>query len=69
MDKFWMVWRENGDIPRYKHATEASAKQEAERLARNNPGVKFYVLVSVDACRLIDVLWENQQGEDDYNPF
>lgn len=40
---FWLVWREDGDAPKRKHYDEAQAKQEAERLAERNPGVRFFI--------------------------
>jgi hypothetical protein len=43
---FWMVWNENGGMPRVKHATCAAAVAEAERLARSNRGETFIVLKS-----------------------
>lgn len=41
---FYLVWREGGNAPRVKHETVTQAENEAERLARQNPGVEFYVL-------------------------
>lgn len=41
---FWMVWREGSSQPKYKHDTKQSAEKEAERLSRQNPGERFYVL-------------------------
>jgi len=44
---FWMVWRSSsGQRPRVAHFNFASAKAEAERLARNNPRVVFVILRS-----------------------
>lgn len=45
MDRFWMVWSPTGRTPTFKHDSEESARNEAERLARNtSPGEKFYIL-------------------------
>lgn len=42
---FWLVWSPNGEQPpRIRHPDEASAEQEAGRLADLNPGREFYVL-------------------------
>ena len=45
-DKFWMVVG-NGNSPKVRHATKSLAVQEAERLAKLNPGTNFYVVESV----------------------
>lgn len=50
MNCFWVVWRENGGYPTYKHVTRLSAMNEAERLAISNPGVTFHVLQSMCSC-------------------
>lgn len=42
--KFWMVWRENGGIPTYRHFSKDDAEKEASRLALQCPGVVFFVL-------------------------
>jgi hypothetical protein len=62
---FYLVWREGGGSPTYKHPTHPSANQEAERLARLNPGAKFHVLVCLGTVRTNDVLWT----ETDLIPF
>jgi hypothetical protein len=41
---FWVVWSPTGRPPVYQHETIESAGQEAERMARANPGSEFYVL-------------------------
>ena len=65
MDTFWMVWNEGGNTPRMKHYNEQAARNEAERLARLNPGQIFHVLVLVDSCRKTDVEWIGQKIVDD----
>ena len=44
--RFWLVWNDGplGRTPTYKHPTQEMAKQEAERLAKGNPGTRFWVL-------------------------
>jgi len=45
MEMFWIVWNPRGaSMPRVRHATEALAVAEAERLARENAGQQFFVL-------------------------
>lgn len=45
---FYWVWTKMGRRPRKAHPSYRSAKQEADRLALNNPGVKFLVMKVVD---------------------
>lgn len=48
-DSFWMILKQGGDIPRKRHTSYESACTEAQRLATNHPGEKFYVLRAMDA--------------------
>ena len=41
---FWLVWNRRGRSPVYEHESYESARREAERLAKANPGNAFYVL-------------------------
>jgi len=42
---FWLVWSPQGTRPpRYEHYSEAAACNEAARLARENPGKKFFAI-------------------------
>lgn len=66
--EFWLVWNERGHAPTYKHDTLVSAKAEAERLARNNPGHSFHVLSLYGTCAKNDVLWSTTRMADDI-PF
>ncbi len=56
---FWLVWNPDGNSPRFQHPTEQSARTEAERLARANPGNQFVVLESVAAYTRTDVATVN----------
>ena len=47
---FWMVWNPHGNSPTHKHATQADACKEAERLARLNPKHRFHVLEAKGCC-------------------
>lgn len=64
---FYLVWRENGGTPTFKHSTSQSAKREAERLARQSPGSKFHVLACLGTVQTNDVLWT--EAEIDRIPF
>lgn len=44
MQSFWMVYGLHQRPPVYRHKTEASAIEEAKRLARTVPGVEFFVM-------------------------
>lgn len=52
-EAFYLVWCEDGNPPTFKHDTLESATQEAERLARKNPGRTFVVLQAYSA-RCVD---------------
>lgn len=67
--EFWFVWCEDGGAPRHKHPTEQSAKTEAERLARLNPGTKFCVLRLVGVCVKSDLQWMEAASPDEMIPF
>lgn len=44
--QFWVVWNEGGGAPTVKHPDYASARREAQRLARAVPGQRFVVLAA-----------------------
>lgn len=46
---FFMVWREGGRLPRYKHKTFQDAIKEAERLSSLFPSFNFVILSSLGA--------------------
>lgn len=54
-DAFWMVWNPGRDQPTHRHETRDAAMQEARRLARLNPGERFYVLAAESVAMKIDV--------------
>ena len=70
MTQFWMVLG-NG-TPTFRHETILSAKNEAERLARINPGQTFFVLAAVAAVCKTDLTWSKIDPADtidDVVPF
>ena len=52
---FWMVYGLNQGPPAVRHESEGSALREAERLARSNPNVAFFVLEATHRLRKQDV--------------
>lgn len=42
--EFWVVWNPSRGIPQVRHATQAEAEAEADRLAAKQPGEEFIVL-------------------------
>lgn len=69
-----MVYGMDQNPPRVRHASFALASREAERLARSNPGIDFYVLAAVSRSRRVDVETEIITAEwpavhDDGIPF
>lgn len=56
--KFWLVWSPQGATPpRYRHASEAAAINEARRLAELKPGSQFYVLEATGVAEKVSVAW------------
>lgn len=43
----WLVWNPSASFPKYQHSTYEAARAEAERLARQFPGTKFFVMEAV----------------------
>lgn len=53
--QFWMVYRRGDRSPTREHPSRFEAVHEADRLARNNPGVQFYVLESL-GCKISSIV-------------
>jgi len=68
LQRFWMVYGLDQGAPTVRHAAEHIAVAEAKRLARNNPGVEFYVLQSVARAVKADVVFERIEPSDEM-PF
>lgn len=71
---FWIVWSPTGSSPpRCRHADEPSARAEATRLAKLNPGAEFFVLAAIGKAQKVDVAWSAASTEvphdDDGIPF
>ena len=67
MQKFWVIWRDGGGCPTFRHVNFHAVKVEAERLARQFPGSIFHILERVDSCKVADVVWAS--GKDSDIPF
>lgn len=52
MSEFWMVWNPENRQPRVRHHLEILAVNEAERLARANPGQQFFVLRATSVSKV-----------------
>ena len=71
---FWMVYGEAQQPPAVKHETRVIAETEAKRLARFNPGIRFFVLEAVSIAEKIDVRFtriarRDVDVDDDEIPF
>ena len=66
---FWLVWCDTGFAPKFKHSTIESAEKEAERLARENPGRNFYVVMPICEMKKADVTVQHFTYEKDELPF
>ena len=63
MEKFWMIWRDDGPAPVKQHVSLRSAEVEAERLAKANLGARFVVLESVKFATVEDpVRWHETRS-------
>lgn len=67
---FWLVWSPTGATPpKFRHPTEQSAVQEAERLAIVNPGTLFVVLEPIAARRVDNMIRTEYTGGSLSIPF
>jgi hypothetical protein len=68
--RFWMLYAEGQRSPTYKHLSQQSANEEAERLAAQLR-CKVHVLQVVASVELKEpFVWNTEyQNYDDYNPF
>lgn len=66
---YWLVWREDGSPPTYRHRGPIEAQKEAERLARAHPGKSFVVLCPISRVTETRLQVENFDPTDDGIPF
>lgn len=60
---FFVVWREGGGTPTYKHFDIEAAKREAERLTTAHGG-DFHVLASVATATRRNIDWTQHEHDD-----
>ena len=59
MDRFYIVWREDGTTPIKMHNTLREAEEEAARLAERHIDVKFHILGSLRSCEArAELMWQ-----------
>ena len=58
-NRFWMVWRFGSSVMAKQHESQGAAQREAERLAAENPGKKFYVLQAQSVSTIASVVTTN----------
>lgn len=59
-ETFWICVTSQGNSYNEKYNTEAKAKSEAEKIARQN-NCKVYVMVSTDCVKVASVIWEKTE--------
>lgn len=64
MQKYYMVLCAQTGYSRYKHESYQSAKDEAVRLARQNPGNDFVVLLGVATVKKNDVVIDELERDE-----
>lgn len=65
----WFVFGVGQRPPSYEHITALSAENEAKRLAREHPGMTFYVLKMVNGFRLAETPLDEIVPDPDDIPF
>lgn len=49
----FLVWSPAGALPNKQHTSIKAAQDEAERLAKQKPGQRFYVMVPIGAAEAV----------------
>ena len=57
---FYMVWRDMGGNPIKRHETIEAAREEARRLAQENPCIEFFVLRVVEGWAYREDPWRSR---------
>jgi hypothetical protein len=58
MKATFYVYNPNTGYTRFSHPSQKSAEEEAERLAKQNPGTSFLVLAAISSCISRDIVWD-----------
>jgi len=53
MRKFWMIFLEGGNSPKFQHGELASAQNEAARLKRLYPNNKVFILEAISLAQIV----------------
>lgn len=74
LQRFWLVWNPQGRSPTCDHGSKRLATDEAKRLAKANPGQRFFVMRAVegfeaDTPRVRDIKLRTSVDIDDGIPF
>ena len=54
---FYLVWKSGGDTPTKRHELIESAREEAKRLAKDNPGIEFFVTRAIEGVIYTENPW------------
>lgn len=55
---FYVVWNPTTGYTKFQHECFDAAHKEAERLALINPNAEFYVLQTVEKCKIKTIEWQ-----------
>jgi hypothetical protein len=56
-DTFYLVWKSGGDAPTKRHELIESAREEARRLAHDNPCIEFFVMRTIEGVTYTENPW------------
>jgi hypothetical protein len=56
-EAFYLVWKSGGDAPTKRHELIESAREEARRLAKDNPQIEFFVMRAIEGVIYTENPW------------
>lgn len=65
----WLVYGVGQRAPTHEHTSEEQAATEAKRLAREHPGITFFVLKAVRGYRLAETPLDEFVPDPEETPF